>query len=291
MVTEGEKKKRGWLLAGFLIGGACLLLLVYIANESSSRPRETNSASTTYTYIPIEGAPSKGPEDALVTIVEFSDFQCPHCREAAQRVGAIVDSASDLRLVFRHSPLSQAHPHAVAAAAASLAAQDQGRFWDFHDALFARQGELQQRGTAFLLDLARELELDVARFESTLHSSPIRRRVRTDRRFLLSLGQGVVPTFFINGRVVRGALPREGFERIIDEERQRARRLLEAGTPRDQLYERLSRGSAEPVSNESGDASPEETNTDAACGIEGQGSDGGQPSCGPGADGSVFDLN
>lgn len=139
-----------------------------------------------------------GPPDAPLTLVEYGDYQCPHCGAAYPIVEEIIDRLGDrLRFAYRHFPLSQIHPYAEPAAEAAEAAGAQGRFWEMHDLLFRNQQTLED-DRHFLL-FAEQLGLDVERFSSELLQHAHHGRVRED--FLSGVKSGVngTPTFFING--------------------------------------------------------------------------------------------
>jgi protein-disulfide isomerase len=141
---------------------------------------------------------AQGPATALVTLVEYGDFECPFCGQAYPIVKAIQDRFGDqLRFVWRNFPLAQAHPHAQGAAEAAEAAGAQGAFWGMHDLLFAHQDALGER---FYIQCATALGLDVDRFRRDLTDHAYASRVRED--FLSGVRSGVngTPTFFINGR-------------------------------------------------------------------------------------------
>jgi protein-disulfide isomerase len=139
----------------------------------------------------------RGPKQAPVTLVEYGDFECPYCgaaypivEEVRQRLG------DDLRFVYRHFPLANAHPHAEPAAEASEAAAAQGRFWEMHDTLFEHQDALEDRD---LLAYAQAIGLDSVRFVADLGEGAHVPRVRED--FISGVRSGVngTPSFFING--------------------------------------------------------------------------------------------
>jgi protein-disulfide isomerase len=139
----------------------------------------------------------RGVHDALVTIIEYGDFECPSCKQAAPAVLLLVRRFhGGVRLVFRHFPLEEVHANALTAAEASEAAAAQGRFWEMHDQLFDNQRRLQ-RGD--LRQLAKALKLDVLRFSKELnehvHVSRIRQNAAEGRR----LGIRATPTFYVNG--------------------------------------------------------------------------------------------
>ncbi|MBI5481998.1 MAG: thioredoxin domain-containing protein [Deltaproteobacteria bacterium] len=170
-------------------------------------------------------APQRGPADALVTLVEFSDFQCPFCgrvqatlTELQQRYGR------DLRIVWRNLPLSF-HQDAQPAAEAAMAAHAAGRFWSMHDLLFQNQRALDR---ASLEQHATQLGLDLATFRDALDRRRYRAVVEADARLAAALGISGTPSFVINGRKLVGAQPVDAFVTVIDEEVARARRLLAA---------------------------------------------------------------
>jgi len=139
-----------------------------------------------------------GPADAPVTLVEYGDFECPYCAMAYPIVKAAQRRLGDrLRLVYRHFPLREAHPHAQHAAMAAEAAGAQGRFWAMHDALFNDPGSLDD---AALVARAHRLRLDVARFEGELTGGVYAPRVREDFRSGVRSGVNGTPTFYVNGR-------------------------------------------------------------------------------------------
>lgn len=140
-----------------------------------------------------------GPAAAPLELVMFGDFQCPYCR-AAQSVVARVRSrlGERLRYAFRHLPIVEKHPLAQAAAEASESAAAQGRFWEYHDALFAGQPRLTQLGV--LLAIAGEVGLDVSRVEDELADGRWAARVERDLRSARDGGAPGTPTFFVNGR-------------------------------------------------------------------------------------------
>jgi len=139
----------------------------------------------------------QGPETAPVTLVEYGDFECPHCAAAHVILKQVRKTMGDkLRFVFRHFPLTQIHPHAESAAEASEAANAQGRFWEMHGLLFENQPKLNSSN---LLMFADQLGLDTERFARELEEGAYRERVRAD--FLSGVRSGVngTPAFFING--------------------------------------------------------------------------------------------
>ena len=190
--------------------------------------------------VPVAGAPSIGPDDALVTIVEFSDFYCPYCRRANAVIGDLMRLYPDqIRLVFRHSLLDP--DDASLAAEAAFAAAEQGRFWPFHDRMFAAPAPTDIDG---LVAVAAEVGLDPAPLRRALASRAYRDRVLAEHRLSKTLGVGGIPHFFINGRPLSGAQPLGTFVRIIEEELAIAAELVAGGVPAKAVYGRLIRGAA-----------------------------------------------
>jgi protein-disulfide isomerase len=140
---------------------------------------------------------ARGPASAPVTLVEYADFECPFCARAYPVVRELERRfPDDLRVVFRHNPIGRTHPHAHLAAQASEAAALQGKFWPMHDALFEHQDALEKRD---LVERARALGLDMARFEADLESHPVTERVHADELGAVSSRVIATPTFFVNG--------------------------------------------------------------------------------------------
>jgi protein-disulfide isomerase len=177
---------------------------------------EAEQAFTRYD-IPTEGFPSLGPEDAEIVIVEFSDYQCPFCKRWHDQVYQQLLAAypGQIRLVFRNLPLTSIHPDAMSAAVASLCAEEQGSFWQFHDKLFSDAYGL---GRSAYTRYASDLDLDTASFEACLDSGKFDDFIQADMDFSLNLGVRSTPTFFVNGLAVVGAQPLDVFKQVIDQE-------------------------------------------------------------------------
>jgi Na+/H+ antiporter NhaA len=154
--------------------------------------------------VPVEPARDhlRGPQDALVTLVEYGDFECPYCGQAEAAIRELLAEHGDLRYVWRHLPLNDVHPHAQLAAEAAEAAAEQGRFWDMHDLLLARQDELTADA---LVAAAAELGLDTERFRDDLDRREGAGRIAEDVDGADRSGVSGTPTFFVNGRRHHGA--------------------------------------------------------------------------------------
>ncbi len=159
--------------------------------------------------------PAKGPEGAKVTIVEFSDFQCPFCSRAIGTVDQVMEQyAGKVRLVFRQFPLDF-HDKAPKAAQAALCANEQGKFWEMHDAMFKDQQKLEPE---MLKTTATTLGLDAAKFSECLESGRMKKAVDEDIEAGKKVGVNGTPAFFINGTMLSGAQPIEAFKEAIDAE-------------------------------------------------------------------------
>jgi protein-disulfide isomerase len=159
--------------------------------------------------------PSRGPTNAAVTIVEFSDFQCPYCgREYPVIERLMKEYEGKLRLVFRHYPLDF-HPFAQKAAEAAACAQDQGKFWELHDKMFSNQGKL---AVADLKGYAKSLGMDATKFDKCLDSGEKKALVDDDLKAGSAAGVSGTPAFFINGIFVNGAQPYEQMKQAVDRE-------------------------------------------------------------------------
>jgi protein-disulfide isomerase len=166
--------------------------------------------------VSTDGAPIRGTADAPVTLVEFSDFHCPFCKRVQPTLTKVLEKyPGKVRLLFRHLPLDGLHPQARNAAEASWCAQDQGKFWEYHDLLFANA---PKAGEDDLKHYAGQIDLDVNMFESCLSQNTHRDSIQRDIDEVTKLGMSGTPAFFINGRPLSGAQPLEKFVQVIDEE-------------------------------------------------------------------------
>jgi len=163
----------------------------------------------------LEPAIEPAANEAKVTILEFSDFQCPFCARGAATMAQIKEEyGDDVEIIFKEFPLSF-HKNAQKAAEAAECARDQGKFWEMHDLMFANQGAL---GVSSLKSYAEQLGLDTDEFDSCLDSGEKAGQVAADTAEGRSMGISGTPGFIINGRGVKGAQPLEVFKEIIDEE-------------------------------------------------------------------------
>jgi protein-disulfide isomerase len=172
------------------------------------------------TKVETAGFPSRGPANAAVTIVEFSDFECPYCGGLYPTLKNIEKTYQDnLRIVYRQFPLVSIHPHAQKAAEAALCANDQGQFWQLHDAMFTDQSNLE---VADLKAKAAKLMLNTATFNACLDSSKYAPVVKNEILEGAKVGVNGTPSLFINGRFLSGDQPYDDIAKIIDDELFRA---------------------------------------------------------------------
>lgn len=224
-VAEAEAERPALVVDAAAVDGS---LDALVTGERSAVPVSIDDAS-------------EGAALPLVTIVEFSDFECPFCgRLASNLAGMVARYPDDVRLVFKQFPL-QMHARAEPAARAAVAAGMQGAFWQMHDALFGDRRQLRDED---FTRYAKEMGIDVAKFNTDFAAPATRDRVNAE------LAQGQVlqvestPTFFVNGRKITGAKDEAALIQIIDEERALAQKLLDAGAKRNELYARFMHAAA-----------------------------------------------
>ncbi len=165
--------------------------------------------------ISIAGSPAKGPANAKITIVEFSDFQCPYCIKAIGHLDAALKAfPKDVRLVYKHFPLDS-HGQARMAAQASLAAEQQGKFWPMHDRLYAQSRQISRMN---VLNWAKELGMDMPKFVAALDSAVVKGQVDRDVADGDRIGVQGTPTVFLNGKKYQGALDPGVFLPVLTKE-------------------------------------------------------------------------
>ena len=176
------------------------------------------------------GAPIRGSANAPVTIIEFSDFHCPYCKKVQPTLSRILSEYGDrVRLAYRDFPLDQLHPSARKAAEAARCANDQGKFWEFHDKLY---GGGTDASPETLTRLGREIDMDVVAFQQCLSAGKHRSEIDRDIQEATNFGVTGTPGFFINGRLVSGAQAYESFAQIINEELGRTAQKSTTPSPR-----------------------------------------------------------
>lgn len=205
------------LATAVILGGG-----VWLANRGGSTGALGSAVSDMALLLP-QDRPTAGPAEAKVTIVEFADFQCPACGAAYPVLQSVREAyPEDVRLVFRHFPLIEAHAHAQAAAEAAEAARAQGKFWEMYDRLFTEQERWsklsdQEVQTTFE-QYAQALSLDMERFKKELAEHMHAARPKEDRADGTALGVRGTPTLFINGHLYNGQVAFAALKAVIDAE-------------------------------------------------------------------------
>lgn len=167
--------------------------------------------------IPVSGAPSLGPVKAPITIVEFSDFQCPYCAAAVPEIKALLNAfPTQVKLIFKEYPLEM-HSQADLAAAAAIAAQKQGKFWQLHDAMYGHYQDLSRKS---ILALAKQTGMDMDRFETDIDSTEVRETVVRDVQDGDAAGVNGTPTLFVNGQRYNGPILLSSLKPVMDDELQ-----------------------------------------------------------------------
>ncbi len=221
-ITVAIKKHHMYLALGVVLGfGVGYATAMALSGRAAVAPAPAaiaalpTFAELTSVEVQIEGRPYRGPDDAPVTLLEFTDYECPFCAQHFRQTypGLLSEYEGKLKYVIRNFPLSSIHPQAQRAAEAAECAEEQGRFWEYHDLLFQRAPAL---GMEHLTAYAAEVGLDVERFDDCLESGRKADVVAADFDAGLSYGVSGTPTFFINGRRVGGALSLDEFESYID---------------------------------------------------------------------------
>ncbi|MFZ8829861.1 MAG: DsbA family protein [Candidatus Aenigmatarchaeota archaeon] len=183
------------------------------ANQQPSQPQRIE--------VSLDDDPVKGSPDAKVTIVVFSDFQCPFCQRFSLQTLPLIEEkyikTGKVRFVYRDFPLSF-HQYAQKAAEAAECANEQGKFWEYHDILFQKLSEWASVGESKFKEYAQQLGLDMQKFNQCLDSGKYANEVQKDYNDGLKYGVSGTPTFFINGIKIVGAQPYSVFEQIIEQE-------------------------------------------------------------------------
>jgi protein-disulfide isomerase len=178
------------------------------ASPKAHRPKILEAPVT----IAVDGAPVKGPADARITLVEFSDFECPYCSAAEKQVDIVMAAyPKDVKLVYKQFPLSM-HPHAEIAAEASLAAREQGKFWEMYEVLFKNSRQLSRTS---ILAMAKDIGLDVDKFKADLDSGKYKAVVEKDVADGESAGVYGTPAFYINGKQYNGPVTLAALKPIL----------------------------------------------------------------------------
>ncbi|NOY90349.1 MAG: thioredoxin domain-containing protein [Deltaproteobacteria bacterium] len=217
------------------------------AKQAPAQARRQPDPNAVYKVQLTGNEPSAGPADALVTIVQFSDFQCPFCSRVEPTITQIKERyGNDVRVVWMNNPLPF-HPNAKPAAKLALEAFQQGgnaKFWAMHNLMFEHQRELTREN---LETYAQQVGLNMAQVRAALDSDEHEDEITRTQGIARTFGASGTPAFFINGRNLRGAQPLAAFTAVIDQELAKARALVAAGTPRNQVYARtIANGATSP---------------------------------------------
>ena len=207
------------ILIGYLAWGRTPAVATVAAQPSGAvaqAPIDTPTPQYVRYKIPTDGFPSLGPANAPITIVEFSDFQCPYCRQWQQQTYQPLLAAypGKIRIVYRDFPLTSIHPNAFPAAEAAQCANEQNAFWPYHDKLFSSEN----LGDAVYKQYAQDLGLDMTKFNDCVTTHKYQQYVQANSDFAQNLGVNSTPTFFVNGLAIIGAQPIDAFKQIIDKE-------------------------------------------------------------------------
>lgn len=161
----------------------------------------------------IGKSPTTGAKDQKIVLLEFSDFECPYCGKVDSDIKKFVDSHSqEITLVYKHFPLAAIHPEALPSAKAAWAASQQGKFWEYHDALFAQQENL---GEILYLETAKNLNLDLEQFNQDRNSTAANQAIGQDMLMAQRLGISGTPFFVMNGEAFAGAVQLSDLEKVL----------------------------------------------------------------------------
>ncbi|HET6281409.1 MAG TPA: thioredoxin domain-containing protein [Polyangia bacterium] len=207
------------------------------APAAPSAPKGPSAGPEVFKVV-VGDSPTKGGKQPKVTIVEFSEFQCPYCSRVSPTLAQLQkDYGNDVQIAFKHNPLPF-HNNAMIASLAGEAAREQGKFWEMHDKMFTNQQNLDRPN---LEKYAQEVGLNMNKFKAALDGEKYKDRIKKDMDDAANFGARGTPNFFINGRNLRGAQPVENFKSVIDEEIKKADEKLKAGVARGQLYAELTK--------------------------------------------------
>ncbi|HEU4412676.1 MAG TPA: thioredoxin domain-containing protein [Polyangiaceae bacterium] len=214
--------------------------------DDAPEPDEPAEDDKTVWKVPVGGSPVRGPAKAPVTVVEFSDYQCPFCKRAEETLKKVVEAYGDkVRLVWKDEPLPF-HPRAKPAATLALEARAQKgdkAFWDAHDKIFASAPALDD---ADLERIAGEMGLDVAKVKDAIAKDKYRAQMEADQALADDLKAEGTPHFFVNGRRLEGAQPFERFQAVIDDELKKAEGLRAKGVAEAKIYDEIMKGAKGP---------------------------------------------
>ena len=248
-IRQMDREERGWfrfwmiplailLLIGGFVGflfisqfvkyynfakeGIPLNILTQSSNQLTETPGVAGSSSSTSLIAAAKLAtaddPKKGPDNAKITLVEFSDFQCPFSKESYLVIEKLLQRyPDDIRFIYRDFPVDSIHSFARKAAEAGECANEQGKFWEYHDKLFENQEALNDEDGQIFYKIAKDAGLDEKLFTTCFGFGKYKQEVEEDYQAGVSAGLRGTPTWFFNGQKVEGSLSLETFEKIIQE--------------------------------------------------------------------------
>lgn len=250
-----ESKGKGTSILMIIAVGIAAFVGGYFVNGGTKSATDNKAGSAKTEIVNVKGSAGDsdkiplgnsfvmGNPDAPITIVEFSDFQCPYCSRGGATVKKIVEKyPNDVKIAFKHFPLGF-HKEAPAAAKASIAAGKQGKFEEMHDKLFDTYKTFKGKGDAgmktLVLGFAKELGLDVKKFEADFDDPKTAQIIKDDQALAGKLGVRGTPHFFINGERLSGAQPIEKFEGIVKKQIGEVKTMLAAGTAKSDIYGKM----------------------------------------------------
>jgi protein-disulfide isomerase len=220
------------------------------ASPRVQRPQRPQEDPNAVYKVPVGDSPARGPADALATLVLFTDFQCPFCARVTPTLEQLLEAyPQDLRLVFKNNALP-GHDHAQITHEAAMAAKEQGKFWEYHDKVFHTMKEYYDNPNRdpnaphpldreALEKYAEELGLNMGQFRRSLDEHTGKAAIDADMTVARQFNITGTPTFVLNGKKFSGALPLEQFKARVDQAIAEAKKLVDAGTPRAQVYEKI----------------------------------------------------
>jgi len=202
-----------WLLVLFGVGGG-VFGTIWLAKKPSP------ARSPQQSHVDSSSGWTKGNKDAKITLVEYSDFQCPACRNSYAWIKRLnLEFNDNMQFVYRHFPLIHIHSNAELAARAAEAAGRQGKFWEMHDLLFENQSDWAHQSNAedTFIKYAQRLNLSVEQFKNDLNSKEVREKVENDYQHSIQSGIDATPTFFLNGKKIQNPRSYEEFKNLIQQ--------------------------------------------------------------------------
>jgi len=207
------------LLVVTIVGTLLFIVAVAFFFSQWSAAQDKTASEAQANVLLAQTSNSRGPAEAPITIVEFSDLQCPACKAYFPLVTKLLSDIKDLRIVYRFFPLSNIHKNAMISSQAAYAAGLQGKFWEMHDMIFENQDSWSNtQARDIFIDYAKKLNLDSNKFESDMTSDATRKFITQEMNKAISLGINSTPTFFVNGKHIQNPAGYEAFKKIIQDE-------------------------------------------------------------------------